>query len=77
MPGRLSRLAAFQEAGREALTLLLGTTLMLVVAGVIEGFVSPTELPAALKIGVGAGTGAAFLLWVAGARAPRGAAVTR
>jgi uncharacterized membrane protein SpoIIM required for sporulation len=75
LPGRRSRLAAFQESGREALTLLLGTTLMLVVAGVIEGFVSPSALPAAVKVAVGAATGGAFLAWaaVAGRRRAAGA----
>jgi uncharacterized membrane protein SpoIIM required for sporulation len=68
LPGRRTRLAAFQESGREALTLLLGTTLMLFAAGLIEGFVSPSTLPAALKVAVGAATGGAFLLWVTASR---------
>lgn len=64
LPGRRSRIAAFQSAGREAITLLLGTTLMLVVAGLIEGFVSPSAAPAWGKILLGAVSGGGFVAWI-------------
>lgn len=65
LPGRRTRTAAFQDAGREALTLLLGTTAMLVVAGLIEGFLSPSAAPGAVKYAVGGVTAALFVVFVA------------
>jgi uncharacterized membrane protein SpoIIM required for sporulation len=41
-PGLLSRLNALAKAGGEAVRLLLGTVPMLIVAGLIEGFISPS-----------------------------------
>jgi uncharacterized membrane protein SpoIIM required for sporulation len=53
-PGTLPRRDALISAGSEAVQLLLGVIPMLVVAGVIEGFVSPSELPIPLKFGMAA-----------------------
>jgi uncharacterized membrane protein SpoIIM required for sporulation len=41
-PGLLSRRDALAKAGGEAVRLLLGTIPMLIVAGLIEGFISPS-----------------------------------
>lgn len=54
VPGRRSRAAAFREAGLESVTMLVGVAAMLVVAGLIEGFLSPSAAPAPVKWGVGA-----------------------
>lgn len=57
-PGNLTRRDALYLAGREALILLIGAALMLIVAGLIEGFISPREfLPPPIKWGVGIGSG--------------------
>ena len=48
-PGLLPRRASLARAGGRATRLLLGTIPMLVVAGVIEGFFSPTNAPAVVK----------------------------
>ncbi|MGB1252978.1 MAG: stage II sporulation protein M, partial [Candidatus Promineifilaceae bacterium] len=57
-PGKLSRVDAIYLAGRQALILLIGAALMLIVAGLIEGFISPREfLPPPIKWGVGIGSG--------------------
>jgi uncharacterized membrane protein SpoIIM required for sporulation len=56
VPGRRSRAAAFRETGLESVALLLGTTAMLVVAGLLEGFLSPSVAPAPVKWAVGAAT---------------------
>ena len=57
-PGNLTRRDAIYLAGREALILLIGAALMLIVAGLIEGFISPREfLPSPIKWGVGIGSG--------------------
>jgi uncharacterized membrane protein SpoIIM required for sporulation len=54
-PGYLSRRASVVAAGAEAIKLFLGVIPILVVAGIIEGFVSPTDLPAYLKFLMGSG----------------------
>jgi uncharacterized membrane protein SpoIIM required for sporulation len=41
-PGLLSRGDALAKSGAEAIRLLLGTVPMLIVAGIIEGFISPS-----------------------------------
>jgi uncharacterized membrane protein SpoIIM required for sporulation len=48
-PGMLPRRDSLSLAGREATTLVLGTVPMLVVAGSIEAFISPTGLAIPLK----------------------------
>jgi uncharacterized membrane protein SpoIIM required for sporulation len=48
-PGMLPRKDSLAAAGREATSLVLGIVPMLVVAGTIEAFVSPTGLPVVLK----------------------------
>lgn len=57
-PGYLKRSDAVRVAARDALTLVLGCAVFLVVAGVIEGFISPNEsIPVAVKWLVGIGSG--------------------
>lgn len=53
-PGLLPRRDAISEAGRDAVRLLMGVVPVLVVAGLIEGFVSPTATPAGAKFAIGA-----------------------
>ncbi len=48
-PGVLPRRESLVRAGREAVQLLLGCVPMLLIAGVIEAFLSPTELPVRMK----------------------------
>ncbi len=52
-PGRLPRAAAMREAGKRALPVLLGSTMMLVCAAAIEGFWSGSAVPAWMKHTVG------------------------
>lgn len=56
-PGLLRRVDACLVAGRGAMVLILGAVPLLVVAGLIEGFLSPSAAPALLKLGVGLLTG--------------------
>jgi uncharacterized membrane protein SpoIIM required for sporulation len=53
-PGVLPRRESLARAGTEAVRLLLGTVPILVVAGVIEAFVSPTNLAVSLKFSMAA-----------------------
>jgi len=58
-PGLLSRRDALALAARRAVRLLIGCVPLLVIAGVIEGFISPAEmLPWQVKWFVGLGSGA-------------------
>jgi len=64
-PGLLPRRQSLARAARQAVRLLFGCVPLLVVAGLLEGFVSPSPLPTALKLAVGAGSTAmlcAYLL---------------
>ncbi len=54
-PGLLPRRDAVARAGASAVTLIIGCVPILVIAGVIEGFVSPTALPVTLKFLFAAG----------------------
>src|SRR6266478_4307506 len=57
MPGNLSRGDALKSRGMEAVRLIVGCVPLLVVPGIIEGFISPAPVPAAIKIGIGTLTG--------------------
>jgi uncharacterized membrane protein SpoIIM required for sporulation len=61
-PGYLPRRESLARAGTEAVQLLLGSIPILVVAGVIEAFVSPTGLATGLKFVM---AGALFILLLA------------
>ncbi|MCS6940162.1 MAG: stage II sporulation protein M [Roseiflexaceae bacterium] len=63
-PGLLSRRAALALAARRAVRLLLGCALLLIVAGVIEGFISPSDLPLAIKFGVAFLSGVALYAYL-------------
>ena len=65
-PGFLPRGESVARAGTEAVKLLLGTIPILIIAGVIEAFVSPTGLAVNLKFGMAAALFAlllAYLFW--------------
>jgi uncharacterized membrane protein SpoIIM required for sporulation len=64
LPGLLSRRDSLERAGGRATRLLLGTIPMLVVAGVIEGFFSPSGAPVAMKFGLGAVLFAALMTYL-------------
>jgi uncharacterized membrane protein SpoIIM required for sporulation len=56
-PGMLTRAEALRLAGLRSVQLLLGGASLLVVAGTIEGFLSPSAAPPWVKIATGAVTG--------------------
>lgn len=51
-PGRLRRSEALKRVGLSAMTVELGCMAMLVIAGLIEGFVSPSSIGYGARIGV-------------------------
>ena len=54
MPGDLRRIDALVENGRLAIKLVLGCIPMLLIAGLIEGFISPAHIPPGFKFSVSA-----------------------
>jgi uncharacterized membrane protein SpoIIM required for sporulation len=67
MPGDLTRADALRTRGMEAVRLMIGVALLLIVAGTIEGFVSPSAIDPRIKYSIAALTGLAlysYLLFV-------------
>ena len=53
VPGKRTRTQALAEAGRSMITVALGMVIMLFFSGLIEGFVTPSDLPTWAKITCG------------------------
>jgi len=72
-PGRRSRGESLAAAGRSLATVAVGLALALLVAGLIEGFVTGQSWPWPVKIGIGALALGAFLFYMlfVGGRAAR------
>ncbi|MEO6987645.1 MAG: stage II sporulation protein M, partial [Aquihabitans sp.] len=65
-PGHRTRAAAMATEGRATVEMALGTALLLVPTGLVEGFVTPRglSLPAALTVGIALGTAFwALVMW--------------
>ena len=65
-PGRRTRSEALAQEGRALITGALGTTLLLLISGLIEAFVTPSGLPTWARIGIGATAELGFLFLVFG-----------
>jgi uncharacterized membrane protein SpoIIM required for sporulation len=63
-PGSLPRRESLVRAGGRSVRLLLGTIPMLLVAGVVEGFVSPSDLPYQLKFLLAAALATMLVLYL-------------
>jgi uncharacterized membrane protein SpoIIM required for sporulation len=74
-PGLLRRVDSLTAAAQRALVLAVGAAPLLVVAGLIESFVTPSDLADGAKLAVGAVTG--VLLWSWFLLAGRDAAASR
>jgi len=64
-PGVLPRKESLARAGSAASRLVLGAVPLLLMAGAIEAFFSPTAAPVWLKFAVAAALFTALLLWIA------------
>jgi uncharacterized membrane protein SpoIIM required for sporulation len=63
-PGDLSRFDALRLRGRDAAHLIVGCVPLLVVAGTIEGFISPAPIHPAFKFATAAVTGVALYTYL-------------
>jgi uncharacterized membrane protein SpoIIM required for sporulation len=59
-PGDLTRADAIKQRGLQAVILIAGCVPLLVIAGIIEGFISPAPINPAIKFGVSIITGIAL-----------------
>jgi len=60
MPGDLSRADALKARGMDAVRLAVGSAPLLVLAGIIEGFISPAAVSPSIKFSIAALTGIAL-----------------
>ena len=65
-PGMLPRKVSLAQAGGRAAKLVLGTIPLLIVAGLIEGFFSPSGAPVIMKFGLAAVLFCALLVYLFG-----------
>lgn len=66
-PGLLTRGAALREAAERAVVIMIGCVPLLIIAGAIEAFISPSDLPLWTKLFVSAGSGIALYAYLLGA----------
>src|SRR5690606_6170680 len=64
VPGPRTRGRALAEEGRAAFTISLGLAVVLLVSGLLEGFVTPSGLPWVVKDGIGVVAVAAFWAYI-------------
>ncbi len=64
-PGDRPRPASLAEQGHRSVTIVLGLIPMFITAGLIEGFVTPSDLPTFGRVGIGVAVFTAFWAWVA------------
>ncbi|SDW09068.1 Uncharacterized membrane protein SpoIIM, required for sporulation [Arthrobacter sp. cf158] len=72
-PGPRTRIQAVADEGRSLITIALGLVLVLLISGIVEGFVTPSPLPVWAKITIGALVLAGYWVYtlILGGRAAR------
>ena len=71
-PGDRPRRDALAEAGRRSVSVVVGLITAFAIAGMIEGFVTPSPLPSSIRLGIGLLAFAAFVLWIVAVGRPAG-----
>ncbi|MDA4848337.1 stage II sporulation protein M [Hoeflea poritis] len=64
LPGRKSRRASLRDSGRDAVKLLILAGVMLIVAGLVEGFLRQLIHPTEWRLIIGWGLGLIWLSWL-------------
>lgn len=70
-PGLLTRSAALRVAAQRAIVIMVGCIPLLIIAGTIEGFISPSALPVWVKAVVSLGSGLALYSYLLGVGYPQ------
>jgi len=70
-PGTLPRRESLAQAGARSVRLVLGTIPLLLVAGFVEGFVSPTDLNPAIKFLLSGALGTLLVLYLLSGTSPQ------
>jgi uncharacterized membrane protein SpoIIM required for sporulation len=70
-PGPRTRMQALAQTGRATVGMAIGLTVVLLVTGLIEAFVTPSPLPTWFRVGIGVAVEVAFVVyvWTLGRRA--------
>jgi len=63
-PGYLRRRDSLARAGADSIRLLAGTVPMLIIAGLLEGFLSPSKAPIALKFSISIVLVSGLIVWL-------------
>jgi uncharacterized membrane protein SpoIIM required for sporulation len=63
-PGLLRRTDALAAVALRAVAMAVGAASLLVIAGLLEGFVSPSDLPIGIKYAIGATTAVLLYSWL-------------
>jgi len=65
-PGERTRAAALKDAGLRSVVIVIGLVACFVIAGFIEGFVTPSDLPTAMRVAIGVAVLVLFVAYVVG-----------
>jgi len=73
VPGPRTRMQALAQTGRATVGMAIGLAAILLITGIIEGFVTPSSLPTAVRVGIGVLVEIGFFVyvWTLGRRAAR------
>lgn len=65
-PGDRTRASALKDAGLRSVVIVIGLVVCFVAAGFIEGFVTPSDLPTSMRVGIGCSVLLLFVTYVVG-----------
>jgi uncharacterized membrane protein SpoIIM required for sporulation len=71
LPGRYQRSVEIKRAATRSVQIVVGTVPMLLVAGAVEGFISPSNLPGLWKALIGATLATLYLIYILRGVKPR------
>lgn len=64
LPGQHSRIQSVIKAAKNSVSLIMGVVIMLIIAGIIEGFFTPLPISAAIKLLFAAVTGLLLVVYI-------------